>query len=321
MQNPLNQSQLISTLKALADQLRMEIIRILKDSSFGVQELAAIFQIPQPGMSHHLKVLSKAGLVTARREGNSLFYRRSIMDSHSAQADILISLFKTIDQTPVSEQRQVRINEIHKQRSDSATEFFNKNNEKLFENQARIVTFNQYQKAAQELIAHELPNERQFAMEIGPGEGDLLSHLAGLFDRVYALDNSQLMLQKAKSHLKSKPSNSNVVWFHGEVDTALNEGIKVSFLAINMVLHHMANPGEMFSKFYQMLGQEGVLFISDLCPHNQQWTRDACGDLWMGFDSQDIENWAISAGFILKQSQYLGLKNGFQVQLKSFLRK
>ena len=157
-------------------------------------------------------------------------------------------------------------------------------------------------------------------MEIGPGEGDLLAYLVEIFDEVYALDNSKKMLQKAKSSLKSDAAYANVVWFHGEVETALKEGIKVTFLGINMVLHHMANPGEMFTKFYDLLEPEGVLFVSDLCPHSQQWAREACGDLWMGFDSKDIENWASSAGFSLQQSQYLGLKNGFQVQLKSFLK-
>ena len=63
--------------KASADPLRLQVLRGLKNESFGVSELCSIFDIRQPALSHHLKVLAGAGLVTTRREGNSIFYRRS----------------------------------------------------------------------------------------------------------------------------------------------------------------------------------------------------------------------------------------------------
>lgn len=70
--------------KATGDTLRLDILRVLRNDSFGVLELAQIFAMRQSGMSHHLKVLAKAGLVITRREGNSIFYRRSLPagDSH-----------------------------------------------------------------------------------------------------------------------------------------------------------------------------------------------------------------------------------------------
>ena len=59
-------------LKASADQLRLEILQALQHESYGVLELCALFSIKQSAMSHHLKVLSKAQLVTTRREGNAI---------------------------------------------------------------------------------------------------------------------------------------------------------------------------------------------------------------------------------------------------------
>ncbi len=68
--------------KASADSLRLLVLRVLRKDSFGVSELCSIFDIRQPALSHHLKVLSGAGLVAARREANSIFYRRSETGQH-----------------------------------------------------------------------------------------------------------------------------------------------------------------------------------------------------------------------------------------------
>lgn len=70
--------QLAAFCKATGDVLRLDILRVLRNDSFGVLELSQIFAMRQSGMSHHLKVLATAGLVSTRREGNSIFYRRSL---------------------------------------------------------------------------------------------------------------------------------------------------------------------------------------------------------------------------------------------------
>ena len=59
--------------KASADPLRLQILRVLRNDSFAVSELCALFATRQPALSHHLKVLSGMGLVASRREGNSIF--------------------------------------------------------------------------------------------------------------------------------------------------------------------------------------------------------------------------------------------------------
>src|SRR5436190_2376617 len=68
--------------KASADTLRLLVLRVLRSDSFGVSELCSIFDIRQPALSHHLKVLANAGLIAARREANTIFYRRSELGQH-----------------------------------------------------------------------------------------------------------------------------------------------------------------------------------------------------------------------------------------------
>ena len=81
--------ELAALCKAGGDPLRLNVLRVLSNDSFGVLELAQIFAIGQSGMSHHLKVLAQAGLVATRREGNAIFYRRALPNGrlHAALLD------------------------------------------------------------------------------------------------------------------------------------------------------------------------------------------------------------------------------------------
>lgn len=65
---------LSETLRALADPTRREILRLLGEGDRAAGEIAAAFDISAPSVSHHLSVLKQAGLVTSRREGQSIIY-------------------------------------------------------------------------------------------------------------------------------------------------------------------------------------------------------------------------------------------------------
>jgi DNA-binding transcriptional ArsR family regulator len=63
-----------SAFKALADPTRREILRLLSSKDLAAGELGDHFSISQPAVSRHLAVLRSAGLVTARRDGQSVVY-------------------------------------------------------------------------------------------------------------------------------------------------------------------------------------------------------------------------------------------------------
>jgi DNA-binding transcriptional ArsR family regulator len=56
-------------LLALADPTRRAILARLAQGEATVMDLAAPFDMSQPAISHHLKVLEKAGLIARGREG------------------------------------------------------------------------------------------------------------------------------------------------------------------------------------------------------------------------------------------------------------
>jgi DNA-binding transcriptional ArsR family regulator len=57
-----------STFAALADPTRRAILARLADGEATVMDLAEPFDLSQPAISKHLKVLEKAGLITRRRD-------------------------------------------------------------------------------------------------------------------------------------------------------------------------------------------------------------------------------------------------------------
>jgi ArsR family transcriptional regulator len=62
-------------LKTLADPTRLEVIRILLPGPKAVGQINALLRIEQSLLSHHLKILRDAGLVTAARKGRGVQYR------------------------------------------------------------------------------------------------------------------------------------------------------------------------------------------------------------------------------------------------------
>lgn len=310
--------------KASADPLRLNILRILGEGSFGVLELCELFETKQSGMSHHLKILANAGLVTTRREGNSIFYRRSLLNAsagslNSAWFDLTQVLFRTLDKIAPSEIITERLQGLYQERSKNSQEFFTKHAGEFHEKQDLIASHEQYGETLEDLVATLNLQQASTALEIGPGEGYLLSALSQRFRQVIGLDVSEAMLKKAR--LKVAEQNlENIELVHGDCQIALDQGIKADLITCNMVLHHVPAPKEIFNHCAQLLKPGGCLLITDLCAHDQAWARESCGDLWLGFAPEDLTSWAKEAQLLEEQTQFLALRNGFQIQFRTFRR-
>ncbi len=70
------QGRLIAAFKALADPTRLEILRLVNGQSAAVCvcDIVDHFDLSQPTISHHLKVLKDAGLLSHSKVGIWSFY-------------------------------------------------------------------------------------------------------------------------------------------------------------------------------------------------------------------------------------------------------
>ncbi len=69
-------SKLAGIAKALSDSNRIEILRMLiqQEGALCACDIVEHFDLSQPTVSHHLKVLKEAGLLRSAREGLWVFY-------------------------------------------------------------------------------------------------------------------------------------------------------------------------------------------------------------------------------------------------------
>ena len=310
---------LTSLHKALADNLRLQILRLLKNESFGVLELCRILDIRQSALSHHLKILATANLVSTRREGNSIFYRRAFLSDEDAYRDIKEPVFEHVDRLPIDSASEKKIKQIQLERAQLSLNFFNRNADKFHEKQGLIVAHADYGQALHDIIdGLSLPASAS-VLEVGPGEGQLLVELAGKFDQLTALDNSKDMLGRSQAAIAAAGYN-HPRFILGDTRVAKNRKVKADLIIFDMVLHHISSPAKTFKESAALLHPDGHLLIAELSSHDQDWVRESCCDLWLGFEDRELERWAQSAGLQAGQSSYLGLRNGFQIQIRVFLK-
>jgi len=91
--------QIATIFKALGDETRLEIVRMLLGKELCVCDILDAFNKTQPAISHHLKILKHAGIVNDVREGKWIFY--SI--NHNAIKDVQAFIQKVMDTENVKE--------------------------------------------------------------------------------------------------------------------------------------------------------------------------------------------------------------------------
>ncbi|MGE8361936.1 ArsR/SmtB family transcription factor [Pseudomonas sp.] len=309
--------ELAALCKAGGDPLRLNVLRALANDSFGVLELAQIFAIGQSGMSHHLKVLAQAGLVATRREGNAIFYRRALAQGDQLGGTLHAALLDEVDRLPLPADVQLRIATVHQQRAATSQDFFARSAASFQAQQDLIAGLPQYRDSVLALLDALGIDPQATALEIGPGDGSFLPDLARRFHQVIALDNSPAMLELAR--LRCQQAGLDNVELR-LADALTDTCPPADCVVLNMVLHHFAAPAEALKHLAQRLAPGGHLIITELCSHNQSWARQACGDLWLGFEQDDLARWAVAAGLTSGESQYVGLRNGFQIQVRHFAK-
>jgi ArsR family transcriptional regulator len=60
--------------KALGDSNRLQIVQLLTGGEMCACKLLEHFQITQPTLSHHMKILTECGLVRSRKEWKNTYY-------------------------------------------------------------------------------------------------------------------------------------------------------------------------------------------------------------------------------------------------------
>ena len=87
--------------KALSDETRLRIMKLLEEREICVCELMQVLEMPQSTVSRHMNVLRRAGLVRGRRNGKWVHYRLQAADFNPYASAILGLLRGILSQDPM----------------------------------------------------------------------------------------------------------------------------------------------------------------------------------------------------------------------------
>lgn len=310
---PAENVSLAGLLSATGDAFRLQVIRALAQDSFSVSELCAIFGMRQSALSHHLKVLIDAGLLSRKKEMTTTFYRRAL--PKGSLATLHQEILLRVDEETLSSAEQAGVARIQQQRECNSLAFFKGNLSRFRQQQELIAPWQDYSEVTLQLLDRNRDRRLNRIVEIGVGEGWLLPALHERAASVVALDLSEAMLAQAQAFAGHLP---HVEFVQGSTSQIIENSNKAGAVIANMVLHHTPDPRQMLVEASQLLAANGHLIVSELCAHDQAWAREHCGDLWLGFAPEQLQAWAEEAGLHASASVFIAQRNGFQIQIHQF---
>lgn len=290
-------SSALDLYKALADDSRLRLLKVLSRGAFNVQELTAILKVSQSTISHHLKTLHAVNLATSRKEGTWVYYTLPANDSNSFAHQTAKILLESAERNAEDE---AAANEILNRRRDQARHFFDsvaRNWKEMREAQGTETFF--------DLIADRIPQKAAF-LELGCGSGPFLDKILPRQGQTIGVDYSQAMLDEAKRTLASRAASVDFRLGYLEHLPIGDESVDCAL--VYMVLHHLASPADALRDAWRVLKPGGQLMIVDLLKHDNEYMRERFADLWLGFDPDDMKRWAFDCGFAEAKLEILGNK-------------
>ena len=88
----MNDRETVKICKALADENRLNILRLLRNGELCACHLLEDLHITQPTLSHHMKLLCDCGLVDYRKDGKWMHYSIA-KDAHAKLVAITTEYF------------------------------------------------------------------------------------------------------------------------------------------------------------------------------------------------------------------------------------
>lgn len=291
------QRLLIGGLKAAGEPTRLRILALLRCSDLAVGELAHILNQSQPRLSHHLKSLTKAGLVERLPEGAWVFYR---IQNRGWAGRLLQGIFSKLDlKSDLFATDLKALQRVRKHRAKSAAAYFSE----VAEDWDRLRGLH-YPDAAIERAILEQIGSHQFEriIDMGTGTGRMLVLLASYTQEAEGLDMSHQMLTVARANL-SRAGVNNAKVRQGDVTKTPFESNSADLVVVHQVLHYLEQPEEVITEAARILKPGGQLIVVDFAPHDLEFLRETQGHYRLGISEDDMMQWVDTAGFSMQPPQ------------------
>lgn len=273
-------------LKAIADETRLRMIRLLHKEELNVQEICEILQMPQPRVSRHLATLKQVNLVSDRRDGTRMYYSLSSLDSDML---VLKSYIESICSQGHSDLERLSL--IVAKRAEISLEFASDMAEHWDEISADLHS----PLASMFSIAALTPRGLTVA-DLGSGTGIMLPLLSKFASKVYSVDHSEQMIDMAKKRC-DQLGIQNVEYICSDLNDVSGKVIDSDALLLHFVLHQVASPSSLLKDLKSSLKPSGRIVVVDQMKHEDENVRRKYGSLWLGFEEEQLTRWFTEAGY------------------------
>lgn len=297
MKAPATHQSITDRLSALADLVRLRILRLLEAEELSVGEVASVVQLPQSTVSRHLKVLAEAGWITKRPEGTATIYAFVHDDlPEAARALWRASRLQLADETDLAADKR-RLDAVLAQRRLDSRAFFGRVGGEWDEIRANLFG-HAFTRAG---LLHLIPQSWTVA-DLGCGTGNAAEHLAPCVSRVIAVDQSDTMLDAARKRLGAF---KNIEFLQSSLEHLDIPDATVHAAVSILVLHHLPEPALAIRELARILRPGGVALVIDMIRHDRVEYRTRMGHLHLGFDPADFATLLTDAGLAEPTTHFL----------------
>ncbi|WP_425460228.1 ArsR/SmtB family transcription factor [Leptospira semungkisensis] len=299
---------ILLAIKALSDETRVRILRILSIAPLNVQEVTEVLRMGQSRISRHLKILTDAGFLISQREGSWVYYRPKDIEKADDFSSHLHALLLTFENNlPYSEHDLAKTKGLLKQRDLKTSKYFDDVAQNWETIQSDVLDPILYRNKILEL----LPEHSGRIFDLGCGPGGLIPYLLTKGQEVLGIDSSAKMIKKAESLFLNNPQ---VRFLESEIESLPVElANQADSVVSSMVLHHLSNPARAMKEVHSVLKEDGTFIIVDLKKHNQEIMRDNFADLWLGFEPELLTDWLEHTGFQVQSIEEVESQKYFKV--------
>jgi ArsR family transcriptional regulator len=305
-QGNINMPDTLRLLKSLADETRLRLTLVLHKNELSVNELVALLGVGQSRVSRHLKILAEAGLLHARRDGLRIFYSAAPAGPAREFMDAVLPFALAGDAARRDREMAARVME---ERALKTRQFFNAIAEDWDElNREILGGFN-----LPWAVSDAVPPGCGIAVDLGCGTGEVLALLRGKCREVIGVDGSPRMLEMARRRFGE--DGRNVSLRIGQIDHLPLRDAEADFACINLVLHHLARPGDAFPEIARVLKPGGLALIADFDRHQTESMRVVYGDCWLGFSLADLTGAMAGSGLEVTRIRRQEVEKGLALHL------
>ena len=272
--------------KLLAEPIRLRLIALAAEEELSIGELAEALGESQSNVSRQIKQLTGAGVLASRREGTRSLVR---FDNALSQDAVIQDALRSGRRLAEKDGSFARVEDLIAQRDQQTKSFFD---------QAEVQAPEAEWGVAVGLLSLFVP-DRRLAVDVGTGAGQSLMWIAPLFEKVIAVDRSEVQLAQAQEHISAQ-GFCNVV---AECAAYESEGFAArvqseggaSVVVASRVLHHAPKPQVALSRLAALLAPGGFVLVLDYVAHSDESMREQA-DLWLGFSAGDLRAMALAVG-------------------------